>query len=259
LLICVAGLAIMPPPDAEDERLRVARKPMDGPARRAMFINFAPGLIALVVIYVGLTALRDFRDNFAVEIWNGLGFRNNAEIFTFSELPVAAIVLATMALLMFIRNNRRAFLANLILVAVGLGLAGLSSLAFQMHLIGPVTWMIALGAGLYLGYTPFNALLFDRFIAASGRSGTAGFLIYVADASGYMSSVALLILYNFVGVRGSSVGFLVVISYVAALAGLALIAGAGVYFHRHLARENLGDQTVESGGSRAALRHARRA
>jgi hypothetical protein len=259
LLFCVGGLAIMPPPTAEDERLRVARTPMNAAARRAMFVNFAPGLVALMVIYVGLTALRDFRDNFAVEIWKGLGFGNNAEIFALSELPVAAIVLTLMALLMFIANNRRAFLANLVLVAVGLGLAGLSSLAFQMHLIGPVTWMIALGAGLYLGYTPFNALLFDRFIAASGRSGTAGFLIYVADASGYLSSVALLIFYNFVGLRISPVEFLIVISYVAALAGLALVAGAGVYFHRRLVRESIDDQTVGLAGRGADLRHARRA
>ena len=259
LLFCVGGLAIMPPPNGEDERLRVARTPMNGAARRSMFLNFAPGLIALMVIYVGLTALRDFRDNFAVEIWKGLGFGNNAEIFTLSELPVAAIVLTVMALLMFIGNNRRAFLANLVLVAVGLGLAGLSSLAFQMHLIGPVTWMIALGAGLYLGYTPFNALLFDRFIAASGRSGTAGFLIYVADASGYLSSVVLLIFYNFVGLQSSPVGFLIVISYVAALAGLALVTGAGFYFHRRLVRESIDDQTVGLAGRGAALRHARRA
>ena len=236
LVICVAGLAVMPPPSAEDERLRVARAPMDGAARKAMFMAFAPGLIGLIIVYVGLTALRDFRDNFAVEIWNGLGFANDAEIFTLSELPVAVIVLLTLALLMFIRDNRQAFLANLLLVAAGLGLAGLSSLAFQTHLIGPVPWMIALGASLYLGYTPFNALLFDRFIAASGRTGTAGFLIYVADACGYMSSVALLVLYNFIGVKISWVSFLVVISYSAALVGLALVGAAVFYFHRHLPR-----------------------
>lgn len=234
LLVCVYGLAVLPPPDAEDERLRVARTPMDAAARRRMFGAYASGLAALIVIYVGLTALRDFRDNFAVEIWNGLGFRNDAGIFTLSELPVAVIVLVMMALLMFIRDNRRAFLANLLLVGAGLVLAGLSSLAFQMHVIGPIAWMIALGAGLYLSYTPFNALLFDRFIAASGRTGTAGFLIYVADACGYVSSTALLVVYNFEGVRLSWVNFLCVISYVAAIGGLALLAGATLYFQRRL-------------------------
>ena len=257
LLICVAGLALLPPPNAEDERLRVARAPMNANARHAMLTAFAPGLIALVIVYVGLTAVRDFRDNFAVEIWAGLGFRNDAEIFTLSELPVAAIVLVMMALLMFIKNNRRAFLANLIMVGAGLALAGLSSLAFEAHWIGPISWMIALGAGLYLGYTPFNALLFDRFIAAGGRTGTAGFLIYVADAAGYLSSVTLLIFYNFVGVRISWVKFLTGISYTAAIGGLVLTVGAGLYFQRRLVRENSHDPIVEPDGHPAPLRQAR--
>ena len=254
LLVCVFGLAVMPPPNAEDERLRVARAPMDAKARRSMFGAFAPGLIGLVIIYVGLTALRDFRDNFAVEIWNGLGFKDNAAIFTYSELPVAAIVLVTLSMVMFIRDNRRAFMANLGLVAAGLAIAGLSSLAFQGGLIGPISWMITLGAGLYLAYTPFNALLFDRFIAASGRTGTAGFLIYVADASGYVSSVALLVLRNFVGLKLSWVEFLRVVSYGTAAGGLVLIVGAGLYFHRRLARENADDRSVLPGGHPAPLR-----
>src|SRR5215472_18340699 len=120
---------------------------MDATARKRMFMAFAPGLIALIAIYVGLTALRDFRDNFAVEIWNGLGFKNDAQIFTLSELPIAVVVLLTLSVLMFIRDNKRAFTANLILVAIGLAIAGSSSLAFEAALIGPVFWMIALGAG----------------------------------------------------------------------------------------------------------------
>ena len=125
LVLCVLGLSTLPPPNAEDERLRVARAPMDGAARARMFAAFAPGLVALVVIYVGLTALRDFRDNFAAEIWRGLGFKDDAAIFSLSELPVAAIVLVTLSTVMFIRDNRKAFLANLVLVAVGLLLAAM--------------------------------------------------------------------------------------------------------------------------------------
>lgn len=238
LLLCVAGLAALPPPSPADEAVRVARKPMGGAERRAMWRAFAPGLVLLVVVYVGLTALRDFRDNFAVEIWSGLGFKNDARIFTVSEAPVALIVLATLALVMFVRNNRLAFLTNLSLVGVGLVVTGLATLGFQAHLVGPIAWMILLGAGLYLAYTPFNAILFDRFIAASGRSGNAGFLIYVADACGYASSVALLVFRNFVGVELSWVGFLASISYVAAAVGLLLLAIAAVYFARRLPREN---------------------
>ena len=236
LLVCVFGLALLPPPSAEDERLRVARRPMDAAARRRMFTAFAPGLISLIAIYVGLTALRDFRDNFAAEIWTGLGFKNDAQIFSLSELPVAAVVLATLAAVMFVRDNRHAFLANLGLVAAGLALTGGSSLAFQSHLIGPIAWMITLGAGLYLAYTPFNALLFDRLIAASGRAGTAGFLIYVADASGYVSSVGLLVFRNFGGLDISAVQFLIGVSYAASVAGLVLVLAAAIYFRRRLIR-----------------------
>ena len=239
LFLCVLGLVLLPPPSTEDERQRVARAPMNRAQRRSMFAAFAPGLVALIAIYVGLTALRDFRDNFAVEIWNGLGFKNDAAIFAWSELPVGAIVLLTLSLLMLIEDNRRAFLANLVLVAAGLVIAGFSSLAFQSEAIGPVTWMITLGAGLYLAYTPFNALLFDRFIAASGRTGTAGYLIYVADACGYASSVSLLIIRNFEGVRLSWVAFLETTSYGVAIAGVVLILVASLYFRNRLAAATL--------------------
>jgi hypothetical protein len=199
-----------------------------------MFRAYAPGLSALIIAFIGLTLLRDFRDNFAAEIWTGLGMGGNAEIFALSELPVAVVVLATLALLMFIRDNRRAFMANLILIGFGFVVAGAASALFQAHLIGPVTWMVTLGAGLYLSYTPFNAILFDRFIAASGRAGTAGFLMYLADSFGYAGSVVLLVVRNFMDLSLSWVDFLILLSYCVAAAGLALVVIAGVYFNRRL-------------------------
>jgi hypothetical protein len=234
LIVCVMGLVAMPPPSEADKQLRVARAPMNGTARKSMFRAYAPGLSALIVAFIGLTLLRDFRDNFAAEIWTGLGLGGNAEIFALSELPVAVVVLATLALLMFIQDNRRAFMANLILIGVGFVVAGAASVLFQAHLIGPVTWMVTLGAGLYLSYTPFNAILFDRFIAASGRAGTAGFLMYLADSFGYAGSVVLLVVRNFMDLSLSWVDFLILLSYCVAAAGLALVVIAGVYFNRRL-------------------------
>jgi len=96
--------------------------------------------------------------------------------------------------------------------------------------------MITLGAGLYLSYTPFNAILFDRFIAASGRSGTAGFLMYLADSCGYLGSVALLVFRNFVDLKLSWVDFLIRLSYAVCLVGLVLTAAAALYFSPRLSR-----------------------
>ncbi len=49
-----------------------------------------------------------------------------------------------------------------------------------------------------------------------------------------MSSVALLVLRNFVGLTLSWVQFLGAISYAVAIAGLVLIVAAALYFHRRL-------------------------
>lgn len=230
LLICVWGLAQLPPPSPEDEALRVRRAPMDKASRAALFKRYAPGLLALIAVYVGLTALRDFRDNFAAEIWTGLGYGDSAPIFSLSEIPVAVFVLLAMALLAVFRDNRQALTANLVLVAAGLLLAGGASAAFLLGVLPPLWWMIVLGAGIYLAYTPFNGLLFDRFIACTGSVGTAGFLIYVADASGYAGSVALLLLKNLSDLSLDWVGFLAAVSIVTALIGMGIMIFALRYF-----------------------------
>ena len=71
-----------PPPSSEDIALRSPRNPMTGDQRRLFVTLFLPGLITIVSTYILLTALRDFRDDFSNEIWNELGYGNNAAIFT---------------------------------------------------------------------------------------------------------------------------------------------------------------------------------
>ncbi len=224
LFVAVAGLAQMPPPDAADEAERVRRAPMSARDRAALLAAHGPVLAALVAVYVLLTAVRDFRDNFSAEIWAELGFKDAAAMFSVSELPIAVVVLVGMAALIRVRDNRRAVGFNLAFIGGGLALLGVSTLLHQAGLLGPVGWMAASGAGLYMAYTPFNGMLFDRMIAATGTVGTAGFLIYVADASGYVGSVALLLVKAFARLQLDWIGFLTMLAYVASLAGLAGIA-----------------------------------
>ncbi len=193
LFAAVAVLEMLPSPDAEDERMRTPRAPMCA-LERAAFIRHHGSLLAVLVLaYLATTALRDFRDNFAAEIWSGLGYAKDPAIFSTSELPVGFVVLSMLAMLAVIRHNRRALIAMHAMIALGgVVLAG-STFAFQSGAIGPVPWMILTGAGLYMAYTPFNAMLFDRLIALFGKPGNAGFLIYIADAAGYVASVTLLL------------------------------------------------------------------
>jgi hypothetical protein len=232
LLISVWVLGQLPPPSAADEAQRVRRAPMNAIERRAFLTLYGPGLVLLTVAYVLLTAFRDFRDNFAAEIWTALGYGKESGVFTQSELPVAVIALVALAAVMAVRDNLKALMVIHAIIVAGFLLLGGCALAFEAHLISPLAFMILAGAGLYMAYTPFNAMLFDRLVAFSGRVATAGFLIYVADASGYLGSAALLVWRNFGAVKMDWLRFFILSAYATSVVGAVLSAAAAVYFLR---------------------------
>ena len=237
LAVSVLALATLPAPSPADEAERVARRPMMARERAAFLAAHWPVLLLLVAAYVMLTAFRDLRDNFAAEIWQALGYGDAASVFTASEGPVAALSLVAMGVLIAVKNNGRALLFMHGVILAGFAILGASTLAFQQGLLSPIVWMIAGGAGLYLAYTPFNAMLFDRMLAATQRVGTAGFLIYVADASGYVGSVALLLYRTFAAPQLNWLQFFIGSAYAAAVASLLLTLASGFYFARKLASE----------------------
>ncbi|MEM6295901.1 MAG: DUF5690 family protein [Myxococcota bacterium] len=236
-LLAVYLLRQLPPPTPEDEAARTVRAPMRGPERVAFIKRFAFGLVTLTGLYMFLTAYRDFRDNFAAEIWGALGWGDEPAIFTASELPVALMVMAALASIYTIKGNRTALLAIHALMAVGTILIGGATLLFDAGLISGAVWMVALGVGLYLAYVPYGCVLFDRLIAATGAVGTAVFMIYVTDAFGYAGSVGLLLFKNFGGADLSWLDFFRGFSYASAVACTAAFVASGLYFSR-LTRED---------------------
>lgn len=83
-----------------------------------------------------------------------------------------------------------------------------------------------------MAYTPFNAVMFDRMIAATGRVATAGFLIYLADAAGYLGTVAMLIYRSFILVDLDWLRFFIVLAYATASAAFVLILFSLLHFWR---------------------------
>jgi len=237
LFVSVWLLGQLPAPDAKDEAERVKRAPMTGEDRAAFLRAYAPGVVLLVLSYILLTAFRDFRDNFAAEIWAALGYGKEAGVFTASEFPVAVMSLLVLAAVMVVRDNLKALMVIHGIVFAGFALLGVSTLAFQAHMLSPLVWMILAGAGLYMAYTPFNAMLFDRLIAYSGWVATAGFLIYVADASGYLGSVALLLWRNFGGFKLNWLQFFTLSAYATAIVGAVLTVLAALYFRGRAGRD----------------------
>lgn len=224
----------LPPPSPADEAERCRRVPMGRAECLAMLRSNGLILAMLVAAYVLLTAMRDFRDNFATELWAALGHGGSAAVFTQSEVPVAAIALGGLAALMLVRDNVRALLAMHGLIVLGGLMLGLGTLAFQAGWIGAMAWVVVTGAGLYLAYTPFNAMLFDRMIAVTGSIGNAGFLIYIADASGYAGSVALLVWRSLHAPGGAVLPVFIACAYAAAvLVTVFTLASAIGFARRH--------------------------
>jgi hypothetical protein len=234
LVLMVWILDKTPEPTKEDILARTKRIPMNKEQRNKIFREYAVGLVMLILSYILLTVYRDLRDNFAADIWKSAGISGNPMIFTWSELPIALVVFMVMSSLMLVKDNRKALILNNYIILSGFIIIGLSTLALNSGLISPVAWMVLLGTGTYLGYLPFNCLLFDRMIAAFGSAANAGFFIYIADSFGYMGSVSALIFKSFNNRELSWVNFIIKSSYGLALTGSLLIILSIIYFNKKI-------------------------
>jgi hypothetical protein len=231
------ALSLLPPPAPADVAARTARAPMDRAARRAFVRRYRVGLALLVGVYLFLTSYRDVRDNFAAEIWAGLGGGAAPEVFTLSELAVAGPVMIGAALLYRVRGRRAGLIATTLLMGAGCLLIGGGTLAFDLGLIGGMPWMIATGVGLYLAYVPYGCILLDRLIAALGVVATAVFLIYLSDAIAYGGTI-LIVLYKKLGQpEVSMLDFFRGLSYATSIGATVLLAASLAYFLRRAAPE----------------------
>lgn len=231
LLVAVWALSKLPPPSAEDVALRSERAPMDGKARAMFFGRYFIGLTALTVLYVPLTAYRSYRDDFAAEIWAGLGY-TDAAVFTAAETPVTLGVLASLAVIMLIKDNRRALLVIHLVMLAGAALMVGATALFQAGLLPGAAWMVLVGLGAYLAYVPYGCVLFDRLFAALAAVGTAGFLIYVTDAFGYVGSIAVMLYKDFAEKGAPPHEFLQRFTYLTGAVAFVLLLVSTVYFER---------------------------
>jgi hypothetical protein len=197
LVLFVWMLQRIPPPSAEDIAARAERLPMNHADRRAMFRRYAPGLVGITVAYLLITVLRSMRADFAPELWAALGARVEASVFTRSEMCVALGVLAVNGLMVLVRDNRRAFFVALGTALAGLSLIGVTLEARELGYLSPFGFMVLLGFGLYIPYVAVHTTIFERLIAITRDRGNIGYLMYLADAFGYLGYVAVMVVRNF--------------------------------------------------------------
>ena len=225
-------LSKTPAPSAKDISYRTQRLQMTKESRQHFLRSFFPGLFMLILAYVMLTIIRDYRSNFAADIWNELGQGNDASVFTRSEIPASLIVLVLMSLLVIVKKNMNALLINHAVIITGFLITTGITLLFNAGMVSPFWWMTIAGIGLYMGYVPFNCMLFERLIAAFKFAGNAGFIIYVSDSFGYLGSDLVLIVKNFANLHVSWTSFFVNMLLVMGVSGIVLVGLSAVYFSK---------------------------
>jgi hypothetical protein len=207
VVLFVWMLTRIPPPDHEDVAHRSERRPMDRADRAGMLRRHGFGILAIVAAYLLISIARGVRADFAPEIWKALGAAAAPATFANSEFFVALGVLVVNGLSVLIVDNSRAFFTSL-----GVGLAGCALMAValvgrQRGWIDPFPFMVLLGLGLYLPYVAVHTTVFERLIAMTRDRGNLGFLLYVADAAGYMGYAALVLVEGWLPVRADPLHF----------------------------------------------------
>ncbi len=232
--ISIYFLNLLPPPSRADEALKTKRLPMTKQERHSFFMKYVVGLVPLIFLYMVLTAYRDFRDNFAREIWDALGYSGNPEIFSLSELPIGFGVLIILGALVFVKDVKKIFNLMFTIMISGAVLILGTTLLYQATIISPLVWMISIGLGLYFIYVPFGCILFDNLMALLGFVGTAGFMIYVSDAFGYLGSIFLMFYKNFGQAKLPWLEFFIGFSYITGVICLTLLTFAYFYFRKNM-------------------------
>lgn len=219
-----------PEPDGKDMSLRQRRLPMGQEDRRRFVRKFLPGIVGLLVVYLLLTAYRDFRDSYGVEIFAELGYGTAPALFTRTEVPVALLVLLALGGLGAFQGRKAGLISVFVAAGFGLCLVSVATWLLDVEVISGELWMIGVGLGTYLAYVPFSSFLFDRIMAGLRISGTAVFLVNLADAVGYSGSVAMQLYKDLGRADLSRLQFFHGLSYVLGIVGVVLLAAAAFYF-----------------------------
>ena len=244
LLFFIWLLQRTPEPSAEDRRLRSERLVMKKSHRKEFFRAYRGGLVALLFVYIVLTVMRTMRDDFGVELWQALGVHERPAIYAQSETVIAIVVTALNALAVCIRPNLAAMTITTLLMSLGFAMIGAATFAQWLGAMSAFPFMVICGIGLYIPYVAFHTTVFERLVAASRRPGNLGFLIYLADAIGYLGYWMVMVWKSTgAGAVGNSIlpAFRTT-ALVTSAASIAALMFAIVYFHRVLSLEESEEQ-----------------
>ena len=237
LLFAVWLLSQIPPPSAADVALRSERRPMTSADRWEFVRRNGFGLWLLIIIFILLTIMRSVRDDFAVEIWEKLlgDAEEDPGVYSKTETLIAFAVVIINGFAIAIKKNRTALLASLVLMAAGFVVVLATLLGRSMGILGPFPFMVLVGLGMYIPYVAFHTTVFERLIASVQEAANVGYLMYLADATGYLGYVGVMMYKNMTTEDVNMLGLFTGLAFGISVFSLILTGLLIAYFSRRLA------------------------
>lgn len=232
-LVFVWMLSTMPAPTAEDTMLRTERFPMTAADKRNVLKEYGFPVFCTLVCYVLLIVVRDFRDNFTIEIWNEIDAGWVSSVLSQTEMITGFVVLIVIGSLAFIRNNLAGFRLTNLVIFSGILMSVVSTFLFENHLISGFYWMLTVGTGMFLAFTVIQSAVFDRWIALFRLRANAGFFVYICESFGYLGSAVLLLYKEFFMKQLTWSKVLMQITYFQAGVSLTLLILGNLYLEKH--------------------------
>ncbi len=243
-LMFVWMLSVIPAPSQEDIDLRTEREPMTGSDKKLVMRQIGFPVVCLVICYATLVVVRDFRDNFTIEIWNEIDSNWSSSVLSTTEMITGLIVLVVVGSLALVRDNLIGFRITNTILMTGMLMTGFATFLFEHHLISGFYWMLLIGLGMFLAYTVLQTVVFERMIALLRVKANAGYFVYICESIGYLGSACLLLYKEFFmkNLRWSKV--LMQFSYIQFFVALILLTISILYFERY--RRKNADSEVKS-------------
>jgi hypothetical protein len=165
------------------------------------------------------------------DMWRESGASYQADVFARTETLISICILVLIASMVWVKRNDRALLLTQVIMFVGFLICLWGVWNFQS---GGSMFMFTtlVGLGLYMVYIPYNSILFDRLLATFSVTGNVGFLIYLADAFGYLGSVLVLLSKSVWKLSWNWLEFYQELVWMAAIMGLFCIGFSLYYFQR---------------------------
>jgi hypothetical protein len=150
---------------------------------------------------------------------------------------VALGVIVSNSLLVLVRDNRSALLTALALSILSLGVAGGAILLFRSGGMSAFPFMVVLGLGMYVPYVAVHTTIFERLIALTRERGNMGFLMYLADAVGYLGYAAVMLGHSYFPSKERFLDFFIAVSSgIVVAATIALIIASVAFARLHPSR-----------------------